>query len=400
MTDAPATVSPSDTPAPTPVPTPTPTPRPAERIDFTANEARPMPSPDEVLTLGKARKLGGTVQSNYALSAVTVRFTCLWADEDPAYPYEKTVTFPAGTVYSYALDSAEGTLEGVSLDSLVKFSELPHAGRHTMTVTATTEGTGKPAELLNVTFDLLSNTWQRVKKADFTRTYAVTSKFFGGKTERFLYRYQRIYGRYLFADLAWEDAYITEFQAYGGRPWKIHIDAVPYYEKAVAYLGTTYVRVSGANGDSGVRVLSDLIETYNGSYVSRFISSRDVMSMHAFGTASDINAAMTPNLQLAENKALIDLEVGTLLAYNGIRAENGVSYYDFTYSGAYQNARCGVPESVINYLLYELAFYRAGFLWGHYYKSTSDGMHFTLTDVMGTEHGGSGGLRKVFEYID
>ena len=59
-----------------------------------------------------------------------------------------------------------------------------------------------------------------------------------------------------------------------------------------------------------------------------------------------------------------------------------------------------VPETVINYLLYELAFYRAGFQWGHYYISTSDGMHFTLTDNIRISHDGNDGLRKVFEYSE
>ena len=76
-------------------------------------------------------------------------------------------------------------------------------------------------------------------------------------------------------------------------------------------------------------------------------------------------------------------------------------YYDYTYTGdsllwVYRN----IPETVINYLLYELAFYRAGFQWGHYYVSTSDGMHFTLTDNIRISHDGNSGLRKVYEYIE
>jgi hypothetical protein len=50
--------------------------------------------------------------------------------------------------------------------------------------------------------------------------------------------------------------------------------------------------------------------------------------------------------------------------------------------------------------LYELAFYRAGFQWGHYYVSTSDAMHFTLTDNIRISHDGNEGLRKVYEYSE
>jgi len=162
-----------------------------------------------------------------------------------------------------------------------------------------------------------------------------------------------------------------------------------------------HVRVSGTNGDSGVLLLSDLIDTYNGSYCSRFTTSEKSISHHAFGTATDLNGGMGVNDNLKENNAVINTEVGEKLTYNGTKTEEGVSYYDFTYSGdsllwVFQN----VPETVINYLLYELAFYRAGFEWGHYYISTSDGMHFTLTDNIRISHDGNKGLRKVFEYTE
>ncbi|MPM95017.1 hypothetical protein SDC9_142166 [bioreactor metagenome] len=110
---------------------------------------------------------------------------------------------------------------------------------------------------------------------------------------------------------------------------------------------------------------------------------------------------MGANDNLKENIALINDEVKNKLVYNGIKSENNVLYYDYTYSGdsllwVYQT----IPETVINYILYELAFYRAGFQWGHYYVSTSDGMHFTLTDNIRISHDGNDGLRKVYEYIE
>ena len=88
----------------------------------------------------------------------------------------------------------------------------------------------------------------------------------------------------------------------------------------------------------------------------------------------------------------------THLVYNGILTEGGVSYYDFTYDGSYKTDPNGVPETCVNYILYELAFYRAGFEWAHYYKSTSDAMHFCLSEFVTYTHDGEMGLRKVFEY--
>ena len=79
--------------------------------------------------------------------------------------------------------------------------------------------------------------------------------------------------------------------------------------------------------------------------------------------------------------------------------ENGTKYYDFTYTGGYRNAVKEVPPEIVNYLLYELAFYRAGFRWGFYFDS-SDAMHFTLTESRREYfEEGAYALRKVYEYI-
>ena len=111
---------------------------------------------------------------------------------------------------------------------------------------------------------------------------------------------------------------------------------------------------------------------------------------------------MEPNQNNKENIALIHDDVKRYLAYDGIEYQDEIPYYSFTYSGSYPNSECGIPQTCINYLLYELAFFRAGFEWGHYYNTTSDGMHFTLTDNIKNTHDSSStrGLRKVFEYSE
>ncbi len=57
-----------------------------------------------------------------------------------------------------------------------------------------------------------------------------------------------------------------------------------------------------------------------------------------------------------ENIAIINDEVRNKLVYNGIKQENGDSYYDYTTPAMRCWAYQSVPETVINYLLYELAF--------------------------------------------
>ena len=390
----------SFTPAPTAEPTPSPVPPPASVLTFDESADDPMPQITDRLKLGHSYKLRGTVQSNYPLLSVTVTITCAFS-EDLFYPYTQTVTLdPNNGVYSYTLDDAL-TQEGVSLDSLMQFSEL-HTGIHTLVISASSTGQIEPVDLYKTKFYVLSDQWNQIKKSDFSNnSYATALSFFNDK-EAFLYRYQWVDARYTVADPDWENEYIVSFDCVPNtEPWRIHRYALPYYEQVKYYLNNVHVRLSGTNGDSGVLLLRDLIETYNGTYCSRFTSSEQHISHHAFGTATDINGGMNANDNTKENIAIINDEVRNKLVYNGIKEENGVSYYDYTYSGdallwAYQT----VPDTVINYILYELAFYRAGFQWGHYYVSTSDGMHFTLTDNIRIAHDGNDGLRKVFEYSE
>lgn len=380
--------------------TPDPTPMIPSVLTFDESADDPMPTIVDRLTLGKGYRLRGAVQSNYPLLSVSVSISCAY-NEDLFYPYTQTVTFdPAKHVYSYPLDDAL-TSEGVSLDSLTLFSAL-HTGIHTLTISASSTGQPTPEPLYQTQFYVLSEDWNKIQRSDFSNSsYETALKFFKEK-DAFLYRYQWVDKRYIVADPDWENAYIVSYECLPGKePWRIHQLALPYYEEVSYYLNNVHIRVSGTNGDSGVLLLSDLIDTYNGSYCSRFTSSQKSISHHAFGTATDLNGGMGANDNLKENIALVNAEVGEKLVYNGLKTEDGVSYYDFTYSGesllwVFQS----IPETVINYLLYELAFYRAGFQWGHYYVSTSDAMHFTLTDNIRISHDGNEGLRKVFEYSE
>ena len=395
-----ASASPSPKPVLTPTPSPSPTPRVPSVLTFDESTDNPMPAQDSRVTFGRGYKLRGTVQSNYPLTSVSLEINCAFS-EDMRYPYLKRVSLdPNKQVYSYPLDDVL-TQEGVSLDSLTQFSALG-VGIHTLTLFATSTGQDTPEKIYETRFYILSDHWETIQKSDFSNnSYETALRFFKDK-DAFLYRYQWVDARYVVADPDWENEYIVSYDCLPGRePWRIHKYALPYYEAASFYLNSVHIRVSGTNGDSGVLLLRDLIDTYNGSYCSRFTSSKTHISHHAFGTATDLNGGMGANDNLKENIELINTEVRDKLVYNGIKTENGVSYYDYTYSGdsllwVYQT----IPETVINYILYELAFYRAGFQWGHYFVSTSDGMHFTLTDNIRISHDGNDGLRKVFDYCE
>ena len=366
-------------------------------LTFRADESHPLPEDGAVLSLGEPYAIGGTVYSNYPLDSVTVSITCSHNTKSP-YPYKKAVHFKSSKAGVYTLTDA-ATDEGVSLSALVDFTDLL-VGVHTLRINAAVNG-ARSVELFRCSFYIVGDEWETITKELFPDSYPEALKFFGSP-ERFLYRYQWVSGRYILADPAWEKTYITEIPGYANAdPWRVHVDAVPYFEKAFEYLETSYLRVHGTNGDTGVIKASALISEYNGCYVSRFTSSLKSISHHTFGTAVDLNASMEPNKNNSANNALIDNDVKGCLVYNGIREENGVPYYDFTYSGTYKLDPNGVPETCVNYLLYELGFFRAGFLWAHYYKSTSDAMHFCLSEFVTHKHDDKTyGLRKVYEYAE
>ena len=364
-------------------------------LTFRKDNAQPMPEDGAVLSLGEAFSIGGTIYSNYPLESVTVSISCAHNNKPP-YPYKKAVHFKNSRTGTYSLTDA-ATDEGVSLAALVNFADLK-VGVHTLKLIATVKGM-RGVEVFRCSFYVVGEEWETISESNFPDSYPEALQFFGS-TERFLYRYQWVNGRYILADPEWEKTYITEITGYpDASPWLMHVDAVPYFEQAFKYLETSYVRVHGTNGDTGVIQASKLITEYNGYYVSRFTSSLKAISHHTFGTAVDVNASMEPNKNSDANTALIDDDVKGHLVYNGILEENGVSYYDFTYDGSYKNDPNGVPQTCVNYLLFELGFFRAGFDWAHYYRSTSDAMHFCLSEFVTYKHEDKQyGLRKVFEY--
>lgn len=368
-------------------------PTPAPVLTFETDAEHPMPE-DALLALGEAYGIGGTITSNRKLIAVTVSISCAHNNQPP-YPYRVTARLTETGKNTYRLtDPADG---GESLAELVDFSKLL-VGAHTMRITASCED-ADAVELYRCRFAVAGEDWLQITKENFPDSYPEALAFFGS-TERFLYRYQWVNGRYILADPAWEKEYIMTLAAYpDGEPWMLHKDGAPFFEKAFEYLETTYIRVRTDRYDTGVIPLKNLITEYNGCYVSRFTSSLKSISHHTFGTAVDVNASMEPNKNNAENQAVIHDDVTQHLIYNGIVTEDGFSYYDYSYDGTYELDPNGVPQTCVNYLLYELAFYRAGFEWAHYYKATSDAMHFCLSEFVTYTHDDKEhGLRKVFVY--
>lgn len=395
-----ASMTPTPTPEPTPSPTPEPTPEPApsptpepDSITFTAWDELPLPSLEEDLQYGQTYHLCGTVKSNKPLKSVTVVIDSVSMDK----PLETTVQFDAAdNVTEYLLEDMDDPKESKAISSLIPFGNLS-TGRHTLTISASTFTSG-PVELASTEFDVSENSsWLQLISNNFRGNYLEALNFFGEK-ERFLFSYKWVDGRTIKIDSQWLDKYIVTIKGPADREWRVHTDAAPYFEQALEYMKNTYVRVQGNGHDSGVIRLSSLVKTNNGSFNPRFVTDGTFISHHALGTAADINAYVTPNNNDAANHEVIRAEVGKL-QYNGIEEHKGKKYYSFTYDGDWEDYYKNVPTSLLNYLLYELAFYRAGFGWGYYYRHTCDAMHFTLSELNISEHSApETGLRKVFEY--
>ncbi len=366
----------------------------------------PMPVNDEKLQKGLDYNLHGSLYTNSPLTNVTASFV-------PAGGTGKgvtgSVTFdPAANITAYSLVSKDEPLEKAALDSLVDISGLS-AGKYTFTLTATSVAQSSPVTLYTASVQI-QNTESKegylLTQNKFDDNYSEAIRFFEGDTSQFLFRYwfrgSGDEGRDISTATDWRESHLVDTSL--GRA---HIKAAPYFEKAYEYLTNTYIAVDVLRSTGEVRPgkviqLFKLIEGDCTPYVPRFQSNLEYVSHHTLGTAADVNDRMLPNMNIITNHDVIGDDVRNNLDYLGIKEdEKGQKYYSFFYSGDYRKAFQRVPKSIINYLLYELAFYRAGFEWGYYYETACDAMHFMLSEndpykFMDSEIG----MRKVYTYIE
>lgn len=281
----------------------------------------------------------------------------------------------------------------------IRFQDLP-VGTYTLQIYAAAVN-GDPELLSENQFRISEEYWIQLQPNNLRGNYSTALAFFGSP-DRFLFRYQfKKNSSIISVDSDWIKQYVAQATCLKGKPWTVHIDAVPYFEQACRYLESTYVRVSSSKQDSGPFCLADLVLKMDGTMVRRFTNSKEFISHHSFGTAVDINAHYPSQKDNILNREKIFAEVHDNLLYNGIITINGKQCYDFTYTGNSRALIHNVPEPIINYLLYELAFYRAGFSWGAYYPHTCDAMHFSLSELSPSLfEDGPYAMRKVFEYID
>ena len=387
----PTPVAPEATEEPEPVPTDTPVP---EDFTFTPSEDLPLPGGSYSLQKGLPYAIDGTVTSRAPITRL----------------YATISTSKGNTVETYEVkyDAAEGMTEVRLLDNTfskeiqclseqIKFQSLSK-GDYKITIGAD-NANGETKELASSSFSVVQSTWIQLVPNNFRNNYTTALKFFGSE-ERFMFKFKFTTGAHITLDPEWSKQYVGKAKCLNNKEWSVHVDAVPYFEKACEYLENTYIRVHGTNGDSKAVKLSKIV-TMDGTMVRRFTNDKLFISHHSFGTTVDINAHTTSNKNHLYNRDRIYQDVTNNLVYNGIEEVNGKKCYDFTYSGDSKELSNKIPERIANYLIYELAFFRAGFSWGVYYPHTSDAMHFTLTELSpDLFETGEYAMRKVFEYID
>ena len=364
-------------------------------IEFQACPEVPIIQDGDTLQRGLDFNLHGSIYADSALTSVTAQVTPVSGTEAGI---RQSVSFlPEQNVTAYSLTSK--VLE--SLDK--KFDlRLLRAGQYRFTLTATSVSQTEPVTLVSAKFNVAIYRPYTLTQNKFDDNYLDALEFFHGDTTEFLFPYYLGAGRGIGTDVAWRNAHIV-VSSFG----RVNISAVPNFEAANHYLKNTYVRVSLLNPHTGkilegkIMLLDDLVEKF-GAYVPRFQSNLEYLSHHTLGTAIDVNDNLYPNSNIPSNHERIGGDVRNHLIYNGIKADkSGVRYYDFTYDGEYSARYKMVPNTIVNYLLYELAFYRAGFEWGYYYETTCDAMHFMLTENDRNRHMHTDiGLRKVYEYIE
>lgn len=392
------------TPKPTPTIAPTDTPEPITdgTVKFIESASLPLPAYyGEDVPQGQPFTFGGFVKSSDPIVSVKAVITT----SSGSTVISKSVTFEAsaGVTSVELVDRTFPKTGNNSLTAKVKFEELA-AGNYVFSLYASTTKSNNVL-LKSRAFKVNASEWRQLISNNLRNSYAYAIQFFGSRDEfMFEYKWKDSTGRDIIikggAD-AWAAKHLTSVSSPSGGSWYVHKKAAPGFNAAVGYLKNTYLRVHGTNGDSGVIKLSSLIASFAGIWNPRFVTDRSFVSHHAFGAAIDLNATMDSNVNNISNRSLIKTEVRDHLTYNGIKtASDGTKYYDFTYDGSYSKKHKEVPTTVINYLLYELAFYRAGFNWGYYYDHTCDAMHFGLSEMSSSIHDTSSrSLRKVYSYI-
>jgi hypothetical protein len=189
----------------------------------------------------------------------------------------------------------------------------------------------------------------------------------------------------------WERDHLIKDFEFPGMDITINKGAVKQFEAASRLLTGTSVKLVYKDGSVSSFMLGDLVDTaycYNSRYIYPTTASaggallpdkwRWSLSLHSWGVCVDINARVQVNGQRGINFYAIKDGAVRLRRLPGVDSDGAVV---LAYDG-YPRKGSLVPDDVLNYILYELAFKPAGFYWGAYFgNNRTDPMHFTLIEA-------------------
>ena len=323
-------------------------------IQFRSCPEVPMMRQGEILERGLDFNLHGSLYSDSPMTSVTAEMKPL---AEGGSVIRESVTFlPEDNVTAYSLT----TKIYESLDKQFDVRRM-RPGPYHFTLSATSVSHPDPIFLVSVDCSVVMVRPHTLAQNKFDDNYLDALEFFHGDTNAFLFPFYMGDGRGIGTDETWRNAHIVDSSM--GR---VNVFAVQNFERANHYLMNTYLRVSLLNRRTNevvpgeTMLLDTLVDKYC-AYVPRFQSNLEYLSHHTLGTAIDVNDNMYPNSNTKKNHDLIGGEVRNNLTYNGIKTdENGIRYYDFSYTGDYPARYEKVPKTIINYLIYELAFFPRG----------------------------------------
>ena len=310
------------------------------------------------LTVGQSFSLRGTIYSQEPLQEVRVTIY----DATGTAVISQLETLTASKTYQYSLRN---------IDARVKFGSLG-SGSKRLVITARTGG--QIHTLASAAFTV-EYPWVQVPKRTNLDAY------FGNESYRFYYQRVSTAGREITVDPQWVQENIVTLP-FCHKPYnQVHATAQWAFAAARAAIASTIVTVQYDDGQVSFPLESLVLgHVGDGCYVPRLTQSLSV-SGHSFGLTIDLNTGLAVNGQVAGSDAnyqKILAEVAKLSYVDGITWD-GTSYHTLRYRGSIP-ATGTLPEALMNYVLYELAFYPYGFYWGGYFSST-DAMHFTLFEI-------------------
>lgn len=359
-----------------------PTPTPVELLDDSSNtiefEWGLMPREGAVIVLGQSFSIEGKIVSGQPITKVEL---IVWNVSENSKEIEVSARQSDIGTLEYSLNGYEG-----SLNSMASFSRLKPGEKRIELICS--NGAETDVVLWRANFTV--SEWAALTKDKIHTTgYDALYELIGDDSFLFKYKLREKASRRIYIDDEWYNRYIRSIE-FSGHNFKVHTAAYDKFKEAFDYINGSWICMSYSDGSStGAFSLSEIVKPNpaDGAYVARFQdASMSKISHHSFGTCIDLNSNIPVNQirvnadGVDENWAQIKSAVSKL-TYEGLKTVDGKdNVYCFSYSGERQGQRL-VPDALVNYIMHELAFARAGFYWGGYFGSGSDAMHFTLAEI-------------------